>query len=219
MQRRSTVLFVSDDLGLSDEVGAWLEEPGLDVLLCPGPGRGGCIGLSGRQCALERAADAVVLDLHPTGDSFVDASRRPELARHIRFPLTLCSCQRTTLVNRSSLARSAPPPSAGLPTDRRLPRRCRISWRSAVGPASTWRRPEVAIEPALASPQSHGWPREPNSLRRDRVTSAGLGALGARDLWPYSPLNNPTNLKQTNLIRRTPISRPESTDEHPLQSG
>jgi hypothetical protein len=82
MRHRPAVLVVSDDLGLSDQVGAWLEEAGLDVLLCPGPGTGGCVGLSGRQCALERAADAVVLDLHPSGDSFVDVSRRNELARY-----------------------------------------------------------------------------------------------------------------------------------------
>jgi hypothetical protein len=80
MQRRPTVLVVSDDLGLSDEVGAWLEEAGQDVLLCPGPRQGGCIGLAGRRCALQVAAEVVVLDLHPTGDSFVDASSRTELA-------------------------------------------------------------------------------------------------------------------------------------------
>lgn len=82
MRHRPAVLVVSDDLGLSDQVGAWLEEAGLDVLLCPGPGTGGCVGLSGSRCALERAADAVVLDLHPSGDSFVDVSRRNELARY-----------------------------------------------------------------------------------------------------------------------------------------
>ena len=81
MQHRPTVLVVSDDLGLSDQVGAWLEAAALDVLLCPGPSTGGCIGLSGRRCALQGAADAVVLDLHPSGDSFGDASRRKELAR------------------------------------------------------------------------------------------------------------------------------------------
>jgi hypothetical protein len=31
---------------------------------------------------LERAADAVVVDVHPTGASFLDSSRRTELARH-----------------------------------------------------------------------------------------------------------------------------------------
>lgn len=82
MQHRSTVLVVSDDLGLSDEVGDWLEEAGLEVLLCPGPGSRGCTGLAGRQCALERAADAIVMDVHPTGGSFRDASRPTELARH-----------------------------------------------------------------------------------------------------------------------------------------
>ena len=40
------------------------------------------MGLAGRRCALERAADAVVLDIHPSGDSFLDFSRRNELARY-----------------------------------------------------------------------------------------------------------------------------------------
>jgi hypothetical protein len=82
MPHKPTVLVVSDDLGLSDQVGGWLEEAAMDVLLCPGPSAGGCIGLSGSRCALQCAADAAVVDLHPLGDSFLDASHRKELARY-----------------------------------------------------------------------------------------------------------------------------------------
>src|SRR5947209_4979192 len=82
MPRRRAVLVVSDDAGLVDEVGGWLEDSGREVLTCPGPSRGGCVGLAGRGCALERAAGVVVLDLHPRGDAFLDETRRTELVEH-----------------------------------------------------------------------------------------------------------------------------------------
>src|ERR1700737_4156132 len=82
MPHSTGVLVVSDDPGLSDEVGGWLEDAGLDVLLCPGPRSAACIGLSGRGCDLERAADLVVLDLHPSGNLFVDSSLRTKLGDH-----------------------------------------------------------------------------------------------------------------------------------------
>jgi hypothetical protein len=97
MRRRPAVLVVSDDLGLSEGVGAWLEDAGLDVLLCPGPSRVGCVGLSGRRCALERAADTVVLDLHPSGDSWLDSSRRTELAHYYS------NCGKQVLVLRDDI--------------------------------------------------------------------------------------------------------------------
>ena len=82
MPHSTGVLVVSDDPGLSDEVGGWLEDAGLDVLLCPGPRSAACIGLSGRGCDLERAADLVVLDLRPSGNLFVDSSLRTKLTHH-----------------------------------------------------------------------------------------------------------------------------------------
>jgi DNA-binding response OmpR family regulator len=110
MLHRPAVLVVSDDHGLSDQVGAWLEEAGLEVLFCPGPGSGGCVGLSGHRCALERAVDAVVLDLHPSGDSFVDASRRNELAHYYSI------CGKPVLVLTDDIGQPEQPGAIGAAT-------------------------------------------------------------------------------------------------------
>ena len=42
-------------------LGRWLEAEGLEVMACPGPGEGACIGLAEGWCPLAADADVVVL--------------------------------------------------------------------------------------------------------------------------------------------------------------
>ena len=77
------VLLVSSDEGLRSDMSGWLEAAGHDVMSCPGPRhpRYSCVGLHGESCALERAAEVCIVDLHPVGDELVDRSSRVELVR------------------------------------------------------------------------------------------------------------------------------------------
>jgi|GEM_PF-3569611 len=77
------VLLVSSDEGLRTDVSGWLEAAGHDVMCCPGPRHPqySCIGVRGESCALERAAEVCILDLHPDGDELVDRTTRAELVR------------------------------------------------------------------------------------------------------------------------------------------
>lgn len=81
--RGRRVLLVSSDEGLRTDVGGWLEAAGYDVMSCPGPRhpRHSCVGLRGETCALERAAEVCIVDLHPMGDELIDRSGRAELVR------------------------------------------------------------------------------------------------------------------------------------------
>jgi CheY-like chemotaxis protein len=81
-RQSSTVLIVSDDPGLSYEIGGWLEAAGLQVLECPGPRQNHqiCIGLKTHRCPLAQPADLVILDMHPSERDLVDTSPRKDLA-------------------------------------------------------------------------------------------------------------------------------------------
>ena len=79
------VLVVSSDAGLREQVSAWVEEAGYQVVVCPGPRAGNsCIGMLGERCSLEVLADLTVLDLHPEGMSLGDRSGRAELVQIYR---------------------------------------------------------------------------------------------------------------------------------------
>jgi len=75
------VLVVSSDPGLREQVAAWVDEAGYDVIMCPGPHPSGysCIGLRGEKCPLDVVADLTVLDLHPVGPGLVDQTGRAAL--------------------------------------------------------------------------------------------------------------------------------------------
>lgn len=77
----ASVLVVSSDAGLGDQVAAWVDEAGYDVLMCPGPQHPGfgCIGLRGEPCPLDAVADLTVLDLHPAGLDLGDQTGRAAL--------------------------------------------------------------------------------------------------------------------------------------------
>jgi hypothetical protein len=81
-----TALIVSDDAGLKEEIGSWLEASGDQVLSCPGPRHpdDSCVGLRTNSCPLARAADVAIVDLHPSGDTLVDATARIELTSFYR---------------------------------------------------------------------------------------------------------------------------------------
>src|SRR6266511_2742711 len=57
----SVVLVVDRDPDTRDRIGAWLEDAGLDVLVCPGPTAPEftCVGSGEGRCPLARAADLV----------------------------------------------------------------------------------------------------------------------------------------------------------------
>jgi hypothetical protein len=63
-ETRRVALVVAYDLAVLSNVGAWLEESGFEVCLCPGPRRPDyrCIVDRGLECPLARSADLVVLD-------------------------------------------------------------------------------------------------------------------------------------------------------------
>lgn len=77
----SSVLVVSGDAGLREQVAAWVDEAGYNVIMCPGPHPPGysCIGLRGEGCPLEAAAALTVLDLHPVGPDLGDETGRAAL--------------------------------------------------------------------------------------------------------------------------------------------
>ena len=81
-----SVLVVSSDIGLREQVAAWVEDAGYDVVMCPGPHIPGhsCLGLRGERCPLDAAADLTVLDLHPLGQGLVDRSGRAALVELYR---------------------------------------------------------------------------------------------------------------------------------------
>ena len=82
-------MVVCEDPGLRESVASWLEAEGMEVLACPGPQAPGfeCLGLRGCRCALEAAADIVVLDLHPEPRMHVDTTNRVALVQHYRTNL------------------------------------------------------------------------------------------------------------------------------------
>ena len=93
----------------------------MHVLLCPGPRSGACVGLAGLGCALERAADVVVLDLHPIGNLFVDLSSRTELTRHYS------SCGKPVLVLTDDLGQPEQRGAEGAATLGRLADRQQVT--------------------------------------------------------------------------------------------
>ena len=81
-----TALVVTDDSGLRESLETWLESDGFETMGCPGPRTPefGCIGLSGQLCPLVKAADLVLLDLHPEPGALIDQTRRGELVDYYR---------------------------------------------------------------------------------------------------------------------------------------
>jgi hypothetical protein len=68
---RTSVLVVEPDLRRRDEIAAWLEADGCDVLMCGGP-RGPdyvCLGGRDESCPLAAAVDTVVLDMQLASDT------------------------------------------------------------------------------------------------------------------------------------------------------
>src|ERR1700687_1947893 len=63
----TTALVVSNDSGLREAVARWLDDDGLQVMICPGPRAPlfSCVGLRGEPCPLVGVADIVLLDLYP----------------------------------------------------------------------------------------------------------------------------------------------------------
>ncbi len=76
-----SVLVVSSDAGLREQVAAWVDAAGYEVITCPGPHPPGysCIGLRGERCPLDAVADLTVLDLHPSGPALGDETGRAAL--------------------------------------------------------------------------------------------------------------------------------------------
>ena len=76
-----SVLVVSSDAGLREQVAVWVGEAGYEVITCPGPHPPGysCIGLRGERCPLDAVADLTVLDLHPSGLALGDETGRAAL--------------------------------------------------------------------------------------------------------------------------------------------
>lgn len=77
----ASVLVVSSDVGLREQVATWVDEAGYDVIMCPGPHSPAyrCIALRGEKCPLDTIADLTVLDLHPAGSALVDVTGRTAL--------------------------------------------------------------------------------------------------------------------------------------------
>ncbi len=73
-----SVLVVSSDPGLREQVAAWVDEAGYDVIMCPGPHPPDyrCIGLRGERCPLDAHADLTVLE-PPSGGSGPGRPGRP----------------------------------------------------------------------------------------------------------------------------------------------
>lgn len=78
-----TVLVVSSDAGLLEQVAGWVGGDGFEVVMCPGPHRPdySCMGLRGERCPLDVVADLTVLDLHPAGADFADETGRAALVK------------------------------------------------------------------------------------------------------------------------------------------
>jgi DNA-binding response OmpR family regulator len=70
MEGKPTVLVVEGRRWLRDSIARWLEDAGMDVMVCPGPSAPGyqCTGTRGNSCVLAKVADAVVLDLRLRSD-------------------------------------------------------------------------------------------------------------------------------------------------------
>jgi CheY-like chemotaxis protein len=80
------VLIVDRDPDTRDGVGAWLEDVGLDVLVCPRPmgPEFTCAGSRDGRCPLAQASDLVVLNLWLESDAAMLGTRAWRLVRHYR---------------------------------------------------------------------------------------------------------------------------------------
>jgi hypothetical protein len=65
-------------------VGGWLEEAGMEVLVCPGPSGPDftCIGTEAGRCPLAAGADVIVLDLWLGGDAAMRGTSALDLLHH-----------------------------------------------------------------------------------------------------------------------------------------
>jgi DNA-binding response OmpR family regulator len=75
------VLIVDHDPETRDRVGTWLEEAGIDVMVCPGPTASDftCVGSRDGRCPLAQAADLIVLDLWLASDAAMLGTRSVSL--------------------------------------------------------------------------------------------------------------------------------------------
>jgi CheY-like chemotaxis protein len=76
-----SILLVEHDPEARYRIGAWLEDAGIDVYLCPGPSAPtyNCIASSGNPCPLVPAADLVLLDLWLASESVMMGTSATEL--------------------------------------------------------------------------------------------------------------------------------------------
>jgi DNA-binding response OmpR family regulator len=86
MSERPVVLIVDRDSDTRDRVGGWLEDAGLDVMVCPGPlaPEFTCVGSRDGRCPLAQEADLILLDLWLASDAAMRGTRAGKLLRHYR---------------------------------------------------------------------------------------------------------------------------------------
>jgi CheY-like chemotaxis protein len=77
----TSVLVVESEGARREEMGAWLEDEGFDVLACPGPQGPGhvCVAATSGRCPLEESADVVILDMHLDSDAAFEGTPAWEL--------------------------------------------------------------------------------------------------------------------------------------------
>jgi hypothetical protein len=70
MDGKPTVLVVEGRRWMRNSIAQWLEDVGMDAMVCPGPSAPDyeCTGTRGNSCVLAKVADAVVLDLRLRSD-------------------------------------------------------------------------------------------------------------------------------------------------------
>lgn len=86
VRERPVVLVVEKEARRRRLVGGWLEEAGMDVLLCPGPSEPDytCIGTGAGRCPLAAGAGVIVLDLWLGGDSAMIGTSAIDLLHYYR---------------------------------------------------------------------------------------------------------------------------------------
>lgn len=103
---KPVVLLVEADAEDRRRYGAWLEEEGVEVVVCPGPTAPdySCVGARRGACPLAAQADLVVLDTALPGDDLREGTSASDL-------VTLYVSLGKPVVGLSTLARDVPPPA------------------------------------------------------------------------------------------------------------
>jgi len=105
----TVVLLVESDPEDRDRYGAWLEEEGMEVVVCPGPSGPDftCVGSRTGACPLATKADVVVLDASLPSDVFAEGASASDL-------VALYTALGKPVIGLATLARDVPPPAAFL---------------------------------------------------------------------------------------------------------